>query len=57
MFEQFEEICQAARRHLTKCPCEKGCPSCVGPAVESGSTARKGAAWLLGLTGQAAGEA
>lgn len=57
IFEQFEEICQAARRHLTKCPCEKGCPSCVGPAVESGSTARKGAAWLLGLTGQAAGEA
>ena len=57
IFEQFEEICQAARRHLQQCPCEKGCPSCVGPAVESGSTARKGAAWLLGRTGQAAGRA
>ncbi len=57
IFEQFEEICLAARRHLQQCPCEKGCPSCVGPAVESGSTARKGAAWLLGRTGQAAGRA
>ena len=57
IFEQFEEICLAARRHLQQCPCEKGCPSCVGPAVESGSTARKGAAWLLVRTGQAAGRA
>jgi DEAD/DEAH box helicase domain-containing protein len=57
IFEQFEEICLAAKRHLTQCPCEKGCPSCVGPAVESGTTASEGAAWLLGLTGQAAGEA
>jgi DEAD/DEAH box helicase domain-containing protein len=57
IYEQFEEICLAARRHLQQCPCEKGCPSCVGPAVESGSTARKGAAWLLGRTGQAAGRA
>ncbi len=57
IFEQFEEICLAARRHLSRCPCEKGCPSCVGPAVESGTTARSGAGWLLARTGLAAGEA
>jgi DEAD/DEAH box helicase domain-containing protein len=57
IFAQFEEICQAARRHLDQCPCEQGCPSCVGPTVDSGTTARSGAAWLLGRTGQAAGQA
>ena len=57
IFEQFEDICLAARRHLSQCPCEKGCPSCVGPAVESGATAREGASWLLGRTGQAVGKA
>jgi DEAD/DEAH box helicase domain-containing protein len=57
IFEQFEDICLAAKTHLAQCPCEKGCPSCVGPAVESGTTANQGARWLLGKTGQAAGEA
>jgi DEAD/DEAH box helicase domain-containing protein len=57
IFEQFEDICLAARKHLAQCPCERGCPSCVGPAVESGTTARQGAGWLLSRTGLAAGEA
>ena len=47
IFDQFEEICESARRHLGICPCRKGCPSCTGPGTESGSTARDGAAWLL----------
>ncbi len=45
--KQFAEICHSAREHLHACPCEKGCPSCVGPAAESGGTARQAAAWLL----------
>jgi DEAD/DEAH box helicase domain-containing protein len=57
IFEQFEDICLAAGRHLAQCPCEKGCPSCVGPATEAGTTAREAAAWLLGRSGQAAGTA
>jgi DEAD/DEAH box helicase domain-containing protein len=47
IWEQFDEICDAARRHLTACPCERGCPACVGAAIDSGDTARAGAAWLL----------
>ncbi len=47
IFDQFEEICDAAASHLRQCPCEHGCPSCVGAAVESGGTSRKGVEWLL----------
>ncbi|MBE0564481.1 MAG: DEAD/DEAH box helicase [Krumholzibacteria bacterium] len=47
IFDQFEEICAAALSHGRGCPCGSGCPSCVGAAVESGTTARDGAVWLL----------
>jgi DEAD/DEAH box helicase domain-containing protein len=47
IFQQFEEIRVAARQHLHACPCRHGCPSCVGPAVEAGDTAKPGAAWIL----------
>lgn len=54
--EQFEEICLSARDHLNSCPCDKGCPSCVGPTTESGDTARNAVAWLLAKTCVAAAE-
>jgi DEAD/DEAH box helicase domain-containing protein len=47
IYDQFEEICESARRHLWNCPCPSGCPACVGPALESGGTSRDGTAWLL----------
>jgi DEAD/DEAH box helicase domain-containing protein len=47
IFDQFEEVRLAARRHLRDCPCPSGCPSCVGPTVEAGDTAKPGAAWIL----------
>ncbi|MCP4571965.1 MAG: DEAD/DEAH box helicase [bacterium] len=47
IFDQFEEIAAAARTHGRACGCGAGCPACVGPAVESGSTARNGAVRLL----------
>ncbi len=57
IYEQFGEICGAAREHLRRCPCGHGCPSCVGAAADSGNTARGGASWLLARVGQAVGEA
>jgi len=57
IYEQFDEICLAAREHLGRCPCEAGCPSCVGPAAESGGTAKAGAALLLERASALAGEA
>jgi len=47
IFDQFAEICAAARAHLQRCSCGSGCPSCVGASVDSGGTARKGALFLL----------
>ena len=47
IFDQFEEIAEAARSHLRGCPCPSGCPACTGPALESGGTSRDGVAWLL----------
>ncbi len=50
IFDQFEDVRQAAREHLRQCPCSAGCPSCVGANTESGGTARSGAAWLLNFS-------
>ncbi|PJA76218.1 ATP-dependent helicase [bacterium CG_4_9_14_3_um_filter_65_15] len=47
LFDQFEDLVDAARSHLERCPCRGGCPACVGAAVDSGGTASRGAAWLL----------
>jgi len=57
IYDQFDEICLSAREHLNRCPCEAGCPACVGPAVESGGTAKRGAAMLLDRAAVRAGEA
>ncbi len=48
IFRQFDEIVAAASHHLEACPCERGCPSCVGAPVDSGHTALDGARWILG---------
>ncbi len=47
IWQQFDEICAAALAHARRCPCQHGCPSCVGAVVESGDAARGGAVWLL----------
>ncbi len=36
LFELHEELLARALQLVTECPCEDGCPSCVGPAGENG---------------------
>jgi len=35
------------RELIAGCPCEKGCPSCVGPAGETGERAKPAALAIL----------
>jgi DEAD/DEAH box helicase domain-containing protein len=44
------ELFAAAHEVATACPCEGGCPSCVGPAAESGAGAKSAALAVLGAT-------
>ncbi|MFD1408182.1 DEAD/DEAH box helicase [Kroppenstedtia eburnea] len=37
LFELHRELLHTSREHILRCPCEEGCPSCTGPAVETGS--------------------
>ena len=36
LFELHEELLRRALELVSACPCEDGCPSCVGPAGENG---------------------
>ncbi len=36
LFEMHEELLRGALELVSACPCEDGCPSCVGPAGENG---------------------
>ncbi|MEW6028156.1 MAG: Zn-binding domain-containing protein [Chloroflexota bacterium] len=36
LFEMHDELLARALELVTECPCEGGCPSCVGPAGENG---------------------
>jgi DEAD/DEAH box helicase domain-containing protein len=41
-----DSLVAAAIALLTECPCKAGCPSCVGPAVETGGHGKQGALQL-----------
>lgn len=34
LFESMRDVLQAALDLVTECPCEQGCPACVGPVLE-----------------------
>ncbi len=41
------DILQSAYKYLTKCPCEGGCPACVGPVNEVGLNGKEKTLYLL----------
>jgi len=49
LFERHHELIHGVRRLLTACPCEHGCPMCVGPTLEVGPSAKDAALAILGL--------
>ena len=40
LFDLHHKIIAAALDLVSKCPCEMGCPSCVGPVAENGEGAK-----------------
>ncbi len=47
LFRRSAELTSAALELALACPCESGCPSCVGPHTEVGSRGKEGAVLLL----------
>jgi DEAD/DEAH box helicase domain-containing protein len=47
LFRRGAELANAAVGLVTACPCQAGCPSCVGPQGEVGSRGKEGALLIL----------
>lgn len=48
LFGLHETLLERTRELIDGCPCESGCPSCVGPEGASGPLAKAVASRLLG---------
>ncbi len=49
LYERHDELVSAASSLISSCPCEHGCPMCVGPALEVGPSAKAAALAILGI--------
>ena len=49
LFRMHEELLTATERLIAECPCESGCPGCVGPIGNTGPLAKTAALRILGL--------
>ncbi len=47
LFDVRDELLEAALAMVLACPCDNGCPTCVGPQVESNPRAKRSAVLLL----------
>jgi DEAD/DEAH box helicase domain-containing protein len=47
LYRIHSRLVRQARELIAGCPCENGCPSCVGPAGESGTRAKEAALAIL----------
>lgn len=43
LYKHHNRLVEAAISLLSDCPCKEGCPSCIGPAVETGAYGKRGA--------------
>ncbi|MDP8221979.1 MAG: DEAD/DEAH box helicase [Candidatus Lernaella stagnicola] len=49
LFDKHDLLLTTARERITACPCETGCPSCVGPTLEVGPRGKEVALAILAL--------
>jgi DEAD/DEAH box helicase domain-containing protein len=47
LYRMVKKLLAGASEMLAQCPCESGCPSCVGPAGEVGSRGKEVARRIL----------
>ncbi len=47
LFDIETELLERCRKTISACPCQEGCPSCVGPTKESGKQAKQVALEIL----------
>src|SRR4029453_390029 len=49
LYQTHDELLAATRRLIAECPCENGCPGCVGPIGDTGPFAKVAALRILNL--------
>ncbi|HET9010377.1 MAG TPA: Zn-binding domain-containing protein, partial [Gemmatimonadaceae bacterium] len=49
LYEMHDELLASTRRLIAECPCEAGCPGCVGPMGTTGPLAKAAALRMLNL--------
>jgi DEAD/DEAH box helicase domain-containing protein len=49
LYRMHDELLTATERLISECPCENGCPGCVGPVGNTGPLAKAAALRILGL--------
>ncbi len=47
LFDLHDQLLAAAYSLVSSCPCQEGCPSCVGPVAENGAGAKENAIAIL----------
>jgi len=49
LYERLQELLKTAKDLVDKCPCDTGCPSCVGPGGEMGSGGKQETQAILSI--------
>ncbi|HOJ14915.1 MAG TPA: DUF1998 domain-containing protein, partial [Deltaproteobacteria bacterium] len=52
LFSKHDLMLSSAASLIGSCPCEHGCPMCVGPVLEVGPRAKDASLMILGLVGR-----
>jgi DEAD/DEAH box helicase domain-containing protein len=47
LFTESERLFESCLEHIRNCPCEAGCPTCIGPPLEVGDGGKDGVVKLL----------